>query len=432
MRILITGTTGFIGSHIAAALLQEGHEVIGCVRNVERAKSVLPGIELIACDFVRDNDPSVWLPRLKDIDLVINAVGIISEQGSNTFAALHRDTPIALFEACAQAEVKKVIQISALGADEQAKSRYHLTKWDADQYLASLDLDWVILRPSIVYGPGGKSTELFCAMAALPVIPLVGDGKQEIQPIHIDDLTRVVVKLAEQKDPLRMIIEAPGPKAVTFRAMLAEFRQRMGLNKPLFFDIPVPLVRWGILIGGVFNRGLINVEAVEMLLRGNTGNPELLSRVTGIYPRSLEEALEPSRPADRLYARLFVGLPLLRFSVALVWIATGVISAFIYPAAKSYKLLAQTGITGPLAPVILYGAAFLDLALGLAMLANYRVKMVGIVQIVVILVYTAIITLKLPELWLHPFGPVTKNIPLLAAIVMIVLATDERNKRKGK
>lgn len=431
MRILITGATGFIGSHVSKALSEAGHQVTGCVRNVEKAEGVLPGIQLIACDFVRDKDPSIWVPRLNNIDVVINAVGIISQQGSNTFAALHRDTPIALFEACAWAGVKKVIQISALGADENARSRYHLTKRDADQYLAGLDLDWIILQPSVVYGPGGKSTALFSALAALPVVPLIGDGSQKLQPVFIEDLSQGVVRLAGQKELSRLKIEAVGPEPITFKEMLGAFREWLGLNAPLFLKIPVPLLRWSIWLGGLFNKGLINPEALDMLLRGNTGNPELFIRSTGIRPKSMKEVLmnTPSQPSDRLYARLYSGLPLLRFSVALVWIATGVVSAFIYPAAKSYELLAQTGITGTLAPVMLYGAAFLDLALGLAMLVGYRVRRVGIVQIAVILVYTAIITLKLPELWLHPFGPITKNIPLLAAIVIIVLATDERNKK---
>src|SRR3989338_4809405 len=124
MRILITGTSGFIGSHIAIKLFNAGHEIVGCMRNIRKAKKTLPsGIELIACDFSRDHKASDWISRLKGIDAVINAVGIISEKGRNTFKALHTDAPKALFEACVTARVKKVIQISALGANEYATSR---------------------------------------------------------------------------------------------------------------------------------------------------------------------------------------------------------------------------------------------------------------------------------------------------------------------
>lgn len=427
MRILIAGVTGFIGSHLATTLLKEGHQIVGCARNVKKAQRIFPGIDVIFCDFTRDNDLSVWLSRLNGIDMVINAVGIIAEEGKNTFESLHRETPKALFEACAQAGVKRVIQISALGADDKAQSRYHLTKKAADDYLTSLDLDWIILQPSIVYGPGGQSTLLFSSIAALPVILLVGDGSQKLQPIFIDDLIQGVVRLIEKR-PAKIKLEAVGPEPATFQTLLEYYREWLGLEKTFKISLPLPVVRVGVWFGSLFNK-LINPESLEMLLRGNTGNPRPFEQATGIKPKALKKALEEveCKPADRLFARLYFALPLLRVSVAILWIATGIISAFLYPAEKSYELLAQVGITGWLAPAMLYGASFLDLLLGAAMLANYRIKLVATVQMMVIFIYSAIIAVKLPELWLHPFGPVAKNIPLLAATFLLIMTAEDRN-----
>ena len=89
--------------------------------------------------FTKDTDKSAWLARLSGIEAVINTVGIFRESGAQTFDRLHVQTPRALFAACAEShEVHMVVQLSALGADQEADTAYHLSKKAADDYLASL------------------------------------------------------------------------------------------------------------------------------------------------------------------------------------------------------------------------------------------------------------------------------------------------------
>ena len=121
----------------------------------------------------------------------------------------------------------------------------------------------------------------------------------------------------------------------------------------------------------------------------------------------------------RLRAQLGWLLPTLRLSVAALWIVTGIVSLGLYPVEHSLALLARVGITGALAPVALYGAAALDLVLGVATLAMSRRRALWLVQIAVIAGYTLIITAFLPEFWLHPFGPLLKNVPLLAMLALL-------------
>src|SRR5690606_7133405 len=113
-------------------------------------------------------------------------------------------------------------------------------------------------------------------------------------------------------------------------------------------------------------------------------------------------------------------MPLLRISIALVWIVTGIVSLGLFPVEHSYALLARVGIDAGLAPVMLYGAALMNLAIGVAILVVPRRRWLWLLQLALILGYTAIITWKLPEFWLHPYGPLLKNLPLLAAIVMLM------------
>ncbi|WP_421869652.1 DoxX-like family protein [Motiliproteus sp.] len=133
----------------------------------------------------------------------------------------------------------------------------------------------------------------------------------------------------------------------------------------------------------------------------------------------------PSRQADRWFAGLYFLAPLLRISIGLLWLFTGLISAFVYPAELSYGLLAEIGIEAAWQPAFLYGAALMDTLLGIATLFSVRLHLIGRIQIVIILVYSAIITVWLPAQWLHPFGALTKNLPLLVS-TMILLILEER------
>jgi hypothetical protein len=157
-----------------------------------------------------------------------------------------------------------------------------------------------------------------------------------------------------------------------------------------------------------------------MLEAGSTADPvdtcELLARP----PRPVEEFIAgDDRQLVAEHGQLEWLLPVLRWSIALVWIWTGIVSLGLYPRAASLTLLARTGITGILADIALYGAAALDLVLGAAILLMRRRRWLWLAQFMLILAYTIIITVKLPEFWLHPYGPILKNLPLLACIALL-------------
>jgi len=387
LRILVLGAGGFIGGHAAAALRAAGHEVVAG-----------------RIDYTRALAREDWLPALQGMEAVVNAVGIIRERGSGTFDALHDAAPRALFDACLSAGVRRVIQISALGADAAASSRFHLTKRSADDYLAGLDLEWTIVQPSIVFGEGGASARLFALLATLPVTPLPGEGGQRVQPIHVADLAAAITRLIES--PLKLKLPAVGPREIALRQWLSLLRTQLGLGPPRLIAIP----RWAV---------PVERETLQMLERGNTASPALITKVLGRPPRAPERFVDPAEGrllANR--AKLDWLLPLLRASIALVWIVSGVVSLGLYPVEESLAMLQRVGLTGAFAKLALYGSALLDLALGVATLFVGK-KILWELQIALILGYTAIISVFLPELWLHPFGPVLKNLPMLAALVVL-------------
>lgn len=424
MNILLTGASGFIGSHLLRALTLDGHQIRACVRNPAQAAKSFSGPRYIACDFSQDTDAEAWLDRLKGVDIIINAVGIIRETHTQRFDTLHRDTPVALFQAAVRRGVRRVIQISALGADETAQSHYHLSKRAADDYLRGLALEWAILRPSIVYGTGAKSMSLFRALAALPVTPVIADGRQPVQPIHIDDLVRAVRQCVASTNTIRNTFDLVGPHPVTMLNLIQQQRSWLGLGqlRPLFIPYRPALLMAS--LGGFLGDAPVTKETITMLQRGNTGDVMPFTEYFGFHPRSLQDVLatSPASQAERWHAGLYFLRPLLRFSIAFVWILTGLLSAFVFPVQESYALLATTGITGALAPIALYSAATLDTLLGLATLFRVKLRSAVYLQLAIILCYSLIISAALPEFWLHPFGPVSKNLPLLiATLIMLVM-----------
>ncbi len=224
MRILLTGATGFIGSHIATALRQKGHTIIP----VSRRQGV---------DVSRMTTAAHWLPYLHDVDVVINCIGIIGETRTQNFATLHTQVPIALFQACVNLGVPRIIQISALGADESAFSAYHRSKRAADDYLRGLDIDWFVLRPSLVYGEGGASTALFTRLAQLPVMAVPGRGDQKLQPISVEGVVAVVLECLETPHT-RRTLDVAGADIVTLTEWLQTLRRRKGLPPARVLPIP--------------------------------------------------------------------------------------------------------------------------------------------------------------------------------------------------
>ena len=431
MNVLVTGATGFIASQIVTDLQAAGHSVTCCVRNVDYAKNLFPNAKIIQCNFVKDTDSATWLPRLKDIDIVINCVGILYHPNKKVIWAIHHDTPRALFDASVSAGVKKIIHISALGIDT-TNVDYATSKKAAEDYLMKLPVQAIILRPSLVYGRGSYGgTSLFRGLSGLPfVIPVPGKGLQEFQPIHLQDLSKGILNLIEKNQEKSILLHAAGPEKIQLRTILTKLRAWLGFTKAMTISIPLLFIRFGSYFGNLMPNTSMNQTSYKMMMQNNVTSQTEVDRFNnaiGFIPRNFVTGLysQPSTVQDHWHARLYTLKPLLQISIAFVWIISGISAAFFAPKESLYPLLSYVGVKANWQPFILYGASALDILLGLATLLSFQVKKVGVLQCLLIIIYTVIISWKLPELWIEPFAPIAKNIPLLAAIlVMISLESD--------
>jgi uncharacterized protein YbjT (DUF2867 family) len=418
LRVLVLGADGLIGRAVCDALQAAGHRPIRGIRRRQGSRAA--GVDHVYVDFAQDTHPADWQARLLGVDAVVNAVGIFAEHGGQNFVTIHARTPRALFAACREAGITRVAQISALGADEHASSRFHRSKRAGDAALHAMVPSGTVIQPSLVFGAAGASSRMLMLLASLPLAVLPGGGRQRIQPIHVDDLATLVVRLLEE-DARPPRLAAVGPQPLTLARYLTLLRRALGHGRLRILGIPTArLARLG-RIGGHW----VDPEALAMLERGNTADPAPTAHWLGHAPRRPPQFLTPAEAADlrvllawRVWARAG------RLAVALVWLVTGVLSLGLYPVAGSLALLAGVGLTGRPAWLALYGAALLDLALGVATLLLRRraLRIAYLAQVALIVSYTAIITVALPQFWLHPFGPVLKNLPMLALIGMLYAA----------
>ncbi len=423
MNILITGATGFIGSHIANALYLAGHRVRCCVRSGDHEK--LGAFEVVEIDFVRAINITDWLPHLHGIDAVVNTVGIFTETTHSRFSTVHDEAPRALFAACSLANISRVVQISALGATPDAATEFLRSKARADAFLLNRLFSALVLQPSLVFGRNGASSQLFVALASLPVIILPDGGTQRIQPVHIDDICVAVLQYLERA--LRFppdSIAAVGPRALSVRAYIDILRAELG--KP-----PARAIAAASKSLATLSRWLplpwLQPDALRMLQRGNHADTTAFTTLLKRAPRDPEQ-FGRDVIAIRNDQRRQIAVHLLRMSMALLWIITGLISAGIFPVAEGTALLARTGIGASLQLPLLYAAAAFDMALGVAVIFIHR-PWIGVIQSAAIIFYSVVIAWKLPEFWIHPFAPLLKNIPLLAAIYVIGVWDYRAHKR---
>jgi len=428
MRAVIVGASGFLGRAFAKALAHRGADLLCTARNADeaRAHATWPQAhtQWISADLAQVPPASFWAEHLRAGDVVINAAGVLRESRAGEFDALHHRGPVQLFDACAAAGAALVIQVSALGSAPDAESGYHRSKGEADCHLRQCRVASAIVQPSLVWSDEGASAGLFAALAVMPLLALPGGGRQVVQPVHLDDVVAGVLALAEARPVRSRTIAFVGPEPVSFRGYLADLRMQLGHARPAWvLPIPEGLFRLGAMLAGRFKGSFLDADTAGMLLRGNAAPADEFAHWLGRPPRS-HRAFIPAHRAQALRRAswLLWMLPLLRLSVALVWIWTFAVSIGLYPRDQSLALLARVGAGGAWAELLLDGAALFDLALGIGTLAlpsAWRARVLWPLQLALIAFYTAAISWAMPEFWLHPFGPLSKNLPMCAAIALL-------------
>jgi uncharacterized protein YbjT (DUF2867 family) len=430
LRVLLTGATGFIGSAVLARLVADGHEVVAVTR---RAGSPLchPATRWIAVDMARTITPEAWAPHLAGIDAAVNCAGVLQDGLGDSTAGVHLAGAAALFAALERGGVRRVVHVSALGIDRSATTAFAATKLAGDAALAARDLDWVILRPSVVVGAaayGGSA--LLRGLAALPFQPRLSEARP-LQVVQLQDLVESIVLFLQPHAPARLTLEVCGPEPLGLADVLAAYRQWLGLGKTLAVPMPTWLLRAtprvGDGLGQLGWRPPVRTTTLIELARGSIGDPQAWTDITGIVPKSLAQALAetPCSVQERWFARLYLVKPAMLAALSLLWLASGLIA--VGPAwDPSLRLLREAGAPAVLAPMLAAAGAVADIVIGAGTAVRPTVKRALRAGVALSAVYLAAGTVLVPALWADPLGPLLKIVPVMALSLAALAIADDR------
>ncbi len=268
MIIAVTGATGFVGRELVRQLGAAGVEV----RAVRRGESLPEAV--------------------RGADAVIHLIGIIRERGPNTFQHVHVELTRAVVDATKTAGIRRYLHMSALGTRPNAQSRYHQTKWAAEEYVRQSGLAWTIFRPSVIYGAEDKSTNMLArALRWLPFAMVLGNGRGRVQPISVENVAKAFVESLGNDATIGKTYDLCGPESLTWDDLYDTLSAALGLRRPklhlpLSVARPLAAVMETLLPQPPFTR-----DQLLMVTEDNIGDPVPATRDLHLEPESFQQGL---------------------------------------------------------------------------------------------------------------------------------------------
>ncbi|MCG3111774.1 MAG: complex I NDUFA9 subunit family protein [Candidatus Manganitrophus sp. SB1] len=287
--VLVTGGTGFVGRSIVRRLLSQGERVRVLYRSERRRFIPDEKIEWIPGEI---GSRESLLRGAKGVDAVIHLVGILVEPGGETFEKLHVDGTRNVVEAMRQAGVRRLLHMSALGTGPKATSRYHRTKWQAEELVRAEPLDATVFRPSLVFGREDRSINLLAKIASYsPVVPVVGPGENRFQPVWVEDVAEAFVQSLHNQIAYGKRYELCGPRVYTLNDLIGLILRIKKISRP---KVHLPI--WALkgpaaLAERIFPRPPLTRDQLTMLQEDNVCSESAAAKELGLSFQGLEEIL---------------------------------------------------------------------------------------------------------------------------------------------
>lgn len=290
-RVLVTGATGYLGRRLVPRLLASGRAVRALVRGGRARADSSPHLahaEIVDGDL---SDAASLGRAAEGAGAVIHLVGIIREQGNATFEAVHVEGTRALVAAARGAGVRRFLYVSALGTRPDAPTAYWRSKAAAEEIVRASGLEWMVLRPALVFARDGEFYRALRQLTHLPVVPVLGPGTSLLAPIRADDLADIEAATLDRPLAWNRVHEVSGPEALTFNELLRRTARARG-HGALLVHVPLALARPLVaLIAKVLPAPPITPDQLAMLSEDSVADPALLLEAFGIQVRSIDPIL---------------------------------------------------------------------------------------------------------------------------------------------
>lgn len=231
MKVLVTGATGFIGKRLVERLVVQGHEVVALVRRIT------PALEHPSVTVVRGSltDPEAARRGADGCDAVVHLAVASGTSDPKVVREVNLDATRVLLDAAKAAGVGRFVFTSTISATRAKLGPYGTTKREGERMVAASGIPFVNVRPSLVYGEGGLGlfSTLTAYLKGLPVVPVIGNGRIELDPVHVDDVCAVIERCLTEPHVLGNTYDLLGPERVTFNEFLARVSRRIGVKKPV-------------------------------------------------------------------------------------------------------------------------------------------------------------------------------------------------------
>lgn len=285
--VAVIGATGFVGSHLVPHLVSSGHRVIAISRRGRRLDGWGDAVQPRAADVTRDDLDAA----LAGADAVVHLVAIPRETGGRRFHEVNVRGTRRVVEAADRTGVGRFVHLSILGVADDPKLAYLHSKWLGEQAVRESALDWVVLRPSLLFGEGDGFFNLVKTTLrwwSPGVVALPGRGDTRFQPLSVDDLALAIEKSLTDAGRSRSVYELGGPEWMTYRQIVDEV-MRVTRMRRLTLGLPVPLVG---ALTRVTDRVLpifpVSHDQISSLQRPNSTDLDAFERAFGIRPRKLD------------------------------------------------------------------------------------------------------------------------------------------------
>jgi nucleoside-diphosphate-sugar epimerase len=288
MNIAIVGATGFVGSHLVPHLVGAGHRVIAISRDGRRLPEWGDAVEAQAADVATGIGVD---EALAEADAVIHLAAIPRETRGRRFADVNVRGTERVVASAERAGVRRFVHLSVLGVADDPKLAYLYSKWRGEQAVRASSLDWVVLRPSLMFGTGDGFFNLVKATLRYwspGIVAIPGKGDARFQPLSVDDLAIGVERSVTDAGRAGSVYELGGPDHVTYRQIVDEVMRATGMRR-LKVGIPIPLIS---ALTAVTDRVLpifpVSHDQISSLQRPNYTDLDAFERAFGVKPRPFD------------------------------------------------------------------------------------------------------------------------------------------------